>query len=81
MILRSTEWDGMAPAVGDVVQLADGVAVVTGVARGPGVGQWRLVCERARVITWRESRSARAGLEVSAPGSSTPGCANRAVVG
>lgn len=52
MILRSTEWDGLAPAPGDVVQLADGVAVVTGVARGPGVGQWRITAEPARLIVW-----------------------------
>lgn len=54
MILRSTEWEGLPPAPGDVVQLGDGqVAVVRQVAQGPGVGQWRLWCSPARLIRWQ----------------------------
>jgi hypothetical protein len=57
MILRSTTWDGLPPAVGDVVQLdADQVAVVRSVAQGPGVGQWRIDAEPARLITWWPTR-------------------------
>lgn len=53
MILRSTSWDGLPPAPGDVVQLdADQVAVVTEVAQGPGAGQWRITAEPARRIAW-----------------------------
>lgn len=53
-VLRTTSWEGMDPAEGDVVQATDGtvVGVVTGVAQGPGIGQWRLEVGLARVITW-----------------------------
>lgn len=53
MILRTTHWDGPAPAAGDVVQLDDtDVAVVQHVAAGPGPGQWRLTCQPTRLIVW-----------------------------
>lgn len=56
MILRSTEWDGLPPATGDVVQGLGpdglGVGVVMAVAQGPGVGQWRMDVTPARAITW-----------------------------
>lgn len=58
LTLRSVAWDGLPPAVGDVVRLhADGgtLACVTDVAQGPGVGQWRITCEPARVIEWRQA--------------------------
>lgn len=57
-VLRSTSWDGSDPAVGDVVRFEDGsLAVVSDVARGPGVGQFRLVVCEATVIDWRDQRS------------------------
>jgi hypothetical protein len=53
VILRTTEWDGLDPAPGDVIQLPDDqLAVVTAVASGPGLGQWRIDADPARVITW-----------------------------
>lgn len=54
MILRSTEWEGMPPAAGDVVQDGDQLHLVTAVAQGPGVGQWRLDVEPVRRIVWTE---------------------------
>ena len=52
MILRSTAWDGPAPAPGDVVAHESGFAVVREVAAGPGVGHWRMTCDPARLIRW-----------------------------
>lgn len=53
MILRSTTWDGLPPAPGDVVQMAhDQVGIVQSVAQGPGAGQWRLDVEPTRLIVW-----------------------------
>lgn len=55
MILRTTSWDGPAPQAGDVVQLTTTeVAVVTDVAEGPGVGQWRLNVDPRDLILWRD---------------------------
>lgn len=42
--LRSTSWDGPAPVVGDLVVMGD-LAIIRAVARGPGLGQWRLTIE------------------------------------
>ena len=53
MILRTTEWEGLPPAPGDVVDLPDGErAVVTAVAMGAGIGHWTLTCQPARRIVW-----------------------------
>lgn len=52
--LRSTTWDGLPPATGDVLLMGDDVCVVERVAEGPGVGQYRLVVRVARVIRWHD---------------------------
>jgi hypothetical protein len=44
-VLRSFEWDGPPPAVGDRVVTGDGWWRVVAVAEGPGPGQWRLDVE------------------------------------
>lgn len=54
--LRSTSWDGDAPAVGDVLLMGEDAAhVVERVAEGPGLGQYRLDVRPARLIRWREA--------------------------
>lgn len=52
MIFRSTEWEGPAPARGDVVRHGETLYVVTDLAQGPGPGQYRLWVELANVIEW-----------------------------
>lgn len=54
MILRSTEWGGPPPCSGDVLLMGDDVAVVTDVAEGPGLGQYRLVVAPARLYRWAQ---------------------------
>lgn len=53
MILRSSGWDGPAPAEGDVLLDPTGAAVlVETVAAGPGAGQWRIEGRRVSSFAW-----------------------------
>lgn len=62
MILRSTGWDGPAPAEGDVLVDPTGAAVrVLAVAAGPGAGQWRIDAVRVSSFAWSVPFDADAG--------------------
>lgn len=53
VVLRTSGWDGQDPQQGAVVQHPDhGPLLVTLVAKGPGVGHWRLECTVPQLIAW-----------------------------
>lgn len=49
---RAVEWDGPAPARGDVIVTTEAAYVVTSVVRGAGIGHYRIETTRARLIAW-----------------------------
>lgn len=51
-VLRSSTWDGAAPAAGDIVLAPYGAFRVVSVAYGAGLGHYRLEVVSARIITW-----------------------------